>query len=95
MALIDEARVWLRVSGEYTDTEIQDMLDEAIADMDRCGVRDELLEDITPLVKGAMREYVKAHYGYDNDEANRFKASYDLMLANLLNSDANEKAQGQ
>ena len=92
MALLDEVRTSLRVTSDLTDGEIQMWIDAAIEDMRRCGVRDELLDedDLNPIAKSAMTCFVKAQYGYDNPEADRFMASYTAMLTGLLNSKSNE-----
>lgn len=92
MALLDEVRTSLRVVSDMTDTEIQMWIDAAIADMTRCGVKSELLDegDLSPLAKSAVTCYVKANYGYDNAEAPRFMEAYTMLLAGLLNSKSNE-----
>lgn len=92
MALLDDVKVCLRVSSDMTDAEIQMWIDAAIADMRRCGVKDDLLEESTmsSLARSAVVCFVKGQYGYDNSEAPRFLESYRLMLAGLLNSVSNE-----
>ena len=92
MALLDDVRSCLRVTSTISDPEIQMWIDAAIADMRRCGVRDDLLDTATmnSLAKSAVTCFVKANYGYDNAEAPRFQESYRMMLAGLLNSKSNE-----
>lgn len=92
MALLDDVRLSLRVVSEATDDEIQMWINAAIADMQRCGVKPELIDegDPSPLVKSAVTCFVKAQYGYDNAEAPRFMESYVMLLAGLLNSKSNE-----
>lgn len=92
MALLDDVRVCLRVVSELTDVEIEANIAAAKADMLRCGVHDELLDESTmnPIVKQAIICFVKAQYGYDNAEADRFMASYKMLLVGLLNSKSNE-----
>lgn len=92
MALIDDVRQCLRVTSTLTDAEIQMWIAAALADMRRCGVHDELLveETMCPLAKSAVTCFVKAQYGYDNNEAERFLESYRMMLVGLLNSKAND-----
>ena len=92
MALLDDVRSCLRVTSTLSDPEIQMWIDAAIADMRRCGVRDDLLDTATmnSLAKSAVTCFVKANYGYDNAEAPRFTATYKAILAALLNSRANE-----
>jgi len=97
MALIDDVRSCLRVTSEMTDAEIQMWIDAAIADMARCGVKEDLLvqESMNSLAKSAVVCFVKAQYGYDNSEAPRFQESYRMMLAGLLNSSSNEYLDGE
>jgi hypothetical protein len=92
MALLDDVKVCLRVSHELTDSEIQMWIDAAVADMRRCGVRSHLLEEgsMSSLARSAVVCFVKANYGYDNAEADRFMESYRMMLVGLLNSSDNE-----
>ena len=92
MQLLDYAKQALRVTSDMTDEEIQIWIDAGIADMRRCGVRDELLEAevMDPIVRAAVICFVKAQYGYDNAEAVRFMQPYTSMLTGLLNSKSNE-----
>lgn len=92
MAQLDEMRMRLRVASDMTDAEIEGEICAALADMRRCGVRDDLLddEDPHPLVKHAIALYCKAYYGYDNSEREQFVKSYERTVCDLLNSKANE-----
>lgn len=92
MALLDEVRQCLHVTSTMSDAEIQMLINGAIEDMRRCGVKDALLaeETMDPQVKYAVVCFAKANYGYDNDEATRLFDSYTLTLAGLLNSKSNE-----
>ena len=96
MSIIDDARMWVRTTSMATDPEIVDNVAAALSDMRRVGVRESLLDPVAPdpLAKIAVNMYVKANYGYDNPEAERFMASYRQTVADLLNSDANEMAGG-
>ena len=91
MALLEDARVALRVTSTLTDEEIQMWVDAALADMERVGVKPELIDpdNPAPLVRSAVIMYVKGQYGYDNTEAPRFLESYRMTVAGLLNSSAN------
>lgn len=92
MALLDLVRSSVRVTSDMTDDELQMLIFAAIADMRRCGVKENLLveSDMNPIAKNAVVCYVKANYGYDNPEADRFMGSYRMMLVALLNSKSNE-----
>lgn len=88
MSLNDDVKVALRVSTDALDAEVSAMVDAAIADMRRVGVPEPMLAEHTmdPLVKAAVILWVKAHFGYDNDEAPRFEASYRQIVRDILNS---------
>ena len=91
MALVDFVRGCLDITSNKRDDEISMWIDAAFADMERCGVNPSLLDRAKPgpIVKAAVVEYVKAHQGYDNTEADRFERNYTSRLAALLNSKAN------
>lgn len=88
MALLDEVKVALRVSSDATDPEIRTWIAAAKHDLRRLGVADNLLKGAVtdPLVKAAVVLYVKANYGYDNDEAQRFRESYERVATDICNS---------
>lgn len=41
------------------------------------------VEAIDPLIKRAIILYCKAHYGYENAEAERFAKSYEMLIIHL------------
>lgn len=94
MSLLDDARRATRTVSTEMDEELKDLIAAALTDMRRTGVRESLLDpsSIDPLPKMAVLLYVKANYGYDNSEADRFMASYRQTVADLLNGDQNECA---
>lgn len=90
MSLIDDVKVSLRVTSSAFDTEVQMLIDAAIADMGRVGVDEALLSTTTPgdLVNVAIHCYAKANFGYDNPEAGRFNEMYRQTVCDLINSPA-------
>ena len=93
MALIDDVRVSLRVVSDMTDVEVQGLIDAAIQDMRRVGVRDRLLsEPMNALAKCAVVMFCKANYGFDNSDSDRYWQRYDWAVRSLMNSSANECA---
>lgn len=94
MSLIDDVRDSTRTVTTKMDGEIISHVAAALSDMRRAGVREELLDPdaLHPMVKEAVFLYTKAHYGYDNSEAQRFLDSYTSTVSALLNSDHNECA---
>jgi hypothetical protein len=83
MAILDEAKLALRIAAATTDfdSEISGLIDAALADLSLAGLA---LEDTDePLLKQAVLTYCKAKFGYDNPDADRFQLSYDLLKAHL------------
>jgi uncharacterized phage protein (predicted DNA packaging) len=83
MALIDDVKEVLRISGTDTDTEITDLIDTAKADLLTSGVLDTKIVDTDALIKMAIKLFCKAHYGYDTPDADRFKTLYDEFKSKL------------
>lgn len=84
MALLDDVKLALRVSSSAFDAEIKDLIEAAKADLKLSGVAEAKAEDENdPLIKRAIIVYCKAHFGYDNSEAERFHWSYDMLKAHL------------
>lgn len=94
MSLLDDVRLVTRTTSTDMDVELAALIFAALMDMRRAGVKVERLDPDapSPLAKQAVFLWVKAHYGYDNSESNKFKDSYQEVVASLLNSDANECA---
>ena len=97
MALLDDARLALRVSSEVFDDEISDLIDAAMSDMVRVGIEEDFVRDpdTHPLVKRAVMCYCKAHFGFDNDQAAFFNESYRQVVCDLLHSEHNIAAIAQ
>ena len=85
MALIDDVKLALRITNSAFDSEVQDLIAAARDDLKLSGVAKEKADatDPDPLIKRAIITYVKAHFGYDNTEAERFQRSYDMLKAHL------------
>lgn len=86
MALLDDMKVALRVSGDAFDGEVAALIAAAEADLVRVGVPDAYVREEGPLVRQAVACYCKARFGFDNDEAPRLEASYRQMAVDMANS---------
>jgi uncharacterized phage protein (predicted DNA packaging) len=73
----------LRLSGTDLDIEVQDLIDAAKADLQLSGVHADKIVDTDPLIKRAVIVYCKAHFGWDNPEADRFAQSYTMLKQHL------------
>lgn len=81
--LLDDVKDALRVSGNALDTEIQDLIAAAKADLQLSGVHPTRIVDTDPLIRRAVVVYCKAHFGWDNPEADRFAQSYLMLKTHL------------
>lgn len=95
MSLLDDVKVVCRIGTSKLDVEVEALIAAAIADMQRVGIDDSLLDEgnMSPLAKAAVFSYVKAHFGYDVDERAQFDSAYRSTLVSLLNSSANTASQ--
>jgi len=100
VALLDDIKTSLRITSDVYDSEVRGLIDAARFDMERVGVDPTLLaldpktQDLSnEFVKQAVRCYAKAHFGYDNPEAERMDDSYRRIVCDLMNSSHNIAAQ--
>lgn len=86
MAIIDDVKLALRISqaNDAFDGEIDDLITAARADLVLSGVDpDKARDDDDPLIKRAITIYAKAHFGWDNPDAERLLQSYDMLKMHL------------
>lgn len=89
--LLEDVMVILRVSDQVYEDEVIMLIEAAIADMKRVGINEKLFKPLSldPQVKMAIACYCKAHFGFDNPEAERLDAAYRTKVTDLLHSSAN------
>lgn len=86
MTLLDDAKKATRTMNTFYDDELTDLLNAGKRDLRVAGIYflDETqAEAIDPLIKRALMTYVKAHFGYDNPDADRFHDSYVMLKQHL------------
>lgn len=87
VTLIPDARIWVRKSSTALDEEIQQTAAACLLDLQKDGVVNITAED--PLIKQAVKLYLKAHFGFSEDSA-KYDAAYEHLKASLsLSSDYN------
>ena len=80
MAILDKAKLALRISTDAFDGEISDLIDAAKVDLFLGGVVN--LDDCDPLITRAVITYVRLHFGQP-DDYDRLKRSYDEQKAQM------------
>lgn len=83
MALLDDVKQALRVSSATLNQEITDLIEAAKEDLQISNVDAETLTDADPLIKRAIITYCKAHFGYNNPDADRFMVAYESLKSHL------------
>ena len=85
MAILDDIKTALRISRVNTayDDEVQDLIDEAKADLALAGVASAKIDETDPLIKRAIRTYCKAHFGWNNPDADRLQIAYEMIRNHL------------
>lgn len=96
MALLDDIKKDLRITHTALDSEIDDIIEEARADLKLSGVsyvKVEAETNIDPLIKRAIKIYSKSRMEEDTDKADRFSKSYEMLKQHLsLAADYQEPA---
>lgn len=80
-AILETAKMALRVTTDAYDDEIASLIESAQLDMNVAGV--EVPEALDGIINTAVVTYVKLHFG-DPDNYDRLKASYDEQKAQLV-----------
>lgn len=90
MALLDDVKKALRISNAEYNTEVQDLIDAAKLDLEITGLYKPLIIDTDALIKRAVTLYCKAHFGYNNPDADRLVQAYNSLKMHLsLSGDYN------
>lgn len=85
MALLDDVKSQLRISGTAYDTEISKLISAASTDLILSGVSP-FIDSTDVMIERAITVYCKAHFGYNNPEAPRFLESYNEIKKQLVSS---------
>lgn len=82
-------RGYLRIKSTAQDGEIRDLINAARDDLVLGGVLPvRAADESDALIKKAIRSYVLADFGLDNDDSEKYRASYDhLKTALTLSTD--------
>lgn len=84
MPILTDVKTALRRSSNTFDNEISNLINSARLDMVISGITQAKADDDTDaLIKQAIILYCKAEFGYDNQESERFKATYIKLKEHL------------
>lgn len=87
LGLVVEARLWIRKSSDIFDDEIVQTMNSCLLDLKNAGVQKVDTDDA--LIKQALKLYLKAQFGYEED-SEKFARSYEHLKSSLsLSGDYN------
>lgn len=78
--MLDKIKLALRITTAAFDTEIEDLIAAALADLGLAGIAN--LDETDPLILRAVTTYCRANFG-SPDDYDRLKAAYDEQKAQL------------
>jgi len=81
--LLNTCKTALRMNNYHFDEEILDEVEACLKDLEISGVASSMIKESDPLIKQAVKIYVKAHFGFDNTESEKLKESYQLLKQHL------------
>lgn len=82
--LICEVRRYLRINHTHLDAEITDLIGAARADLLLGGIKaDKVRDEDDALIRRAIVCYVKSEFGLDNDDAEKYRNSYEMLKRHL------------
>lgn len=85
ISLLDSARLALRITGQDLDSEIAELIAAAKKQMSLAGVCPaKLANDTDPLIRRAVIVYVKAEFGLDNPDAEKYRESFGMILKDMV-----------
>lgn len=86
--LLAKIKTSLRISHTSLDDDVADTISACLADLQVCGVREEMLSpddiELPPLILVAVKLYSKADYTDDPIKAARYREGYDQLKACLM-----------
>jgi uncharacterized phage protein (predicted DNA packaging) len=86
--MLEKIKLALRFDDDSLDSEIQDCIDIAKADLRLSGILESKIAETDPLIIRAIKTFCKFEFSTDDKESERYKNSYDLIKAHLsLSSD--------
>lgn len=94
--LLNGVRRSLRISREgIFDDEITDLIRAAQSDLELGGIIPEKIYDPSDaLIKRAIVTYVKAEFGLDNPDSEKYRAAYQMLRTHLMLSSEYTKGEG-
>lgn len=79
--MLEAIRNALRIKSAVFDDEIKDLIAACKLDLSISGIK--IIDDADPLIKQAVKTYVKANFGLDNKDGEKYMESYEAIKRHL------------
>ena len=84
--MLDKIKIALRITHSYLDSEIEDCIASAKAEMLRAGISQSAIDNQDNLIEMAIKTYCLAHYSNNEKMAEGYENSFQYQLENLRKS---------
>lgn len=91
--MLDKVKLALRISHNLLDSDINDTIETARAEMIRSGVSYDVAYGSNALIETAIKTYCRAAYANDEKRAEGFMTSWQYQLDNIRKSSFEEDEQ--
>ena len=81
--MLNKVKTALRINNNAYDEEILGLINACKKELELCGIVLSNLSADDEMITQAIILYCKANFGFDNNEAQRFSESYNLLKAFL------------
>lgn len=81
--MLEKIKLALRIDDNYLDSEIQDTIDAAKADLKLSGILENKISETDQLIIRAIKTFCKAEFSTDDKEAERYRDSYNMIKIQL------------
>lgn len=85
--LLNKVITVLRIQGiDFLEEEAKDLIEACKKDMKISGINENKIKEDDPLIIRAITVYCKAHFGWDNQESEKYQDVYDGMIIKMASS---------
>lgn len=81
--MLEKIKLALRIDGNDLDSEIDDEIEAAKADLILSGVTKEKINDEDPLIIRAIKIFCKIEFASNEQEAERYRNCYEMLKSHL------------
>lgn len=91
--MLEKVKLSLRINNNAFDGEINSLIKSCKKELELVGIAPSILNSNDEMILQAIILYCKAHFGFDNSEAERYMKSYESTKIFLV-TNINYKSKG-